>query len=78
MSDIEIKNPEKKKSVPPEDAQGRNLFQTVWITFKDGTKHGFTGKAAVFSDMAVEIVDIAFTTPKELPPGMSFEAIGTN
>ena len=48
-------------------------FQSVWITFSDGTKAGFSGKAVVFPGDARLIRDISFTAPQDLDPGYSFE-----
>lgn len=57
----------------------KDQYQTVWISFNDGTKHPFTGKAIVWpDDMPLKrIVDIAFSVPRDLPDGCSFEEIET-
>lgn len=52
--------------------------QSVWITFSDGTKAGFTGEAVVFEGDTRQIVDISFTNPADLPPGYSLERINLN
>lgn len=53
----------------------KEKYQNCIITLDDGTTHTFTGKAFAYrEDRPVRMIkDIAFTEPKELPAGYTFE-----
>jgi hypothetical protein len=59
------------------DIPNPELCQTVWLTFDDGTRAGFHGKAVVFpgKDEEKRVHRIEFTPPAPLPPGCSFEVV---
>lgn len=48
------------------------MIQTVWVTFSDGTRACFSGRAVAYVGDTRTIRDIAFTEPKPLPPGCTF------
>ena len=51
-------------------------IQTVYITLSDGRIGGFTGPALVdFEDSTLEVTDIKFSTPKELPEEYKMEML---
>ena len=43
------------------------MYQSVWITFSDGTKAGYLGKAAAMPGDKRTIRNIEFTKPKPMP-----------
>ncbi len=53
----------------------REQIQTVWITFSDGQRACFSGRAVAFPGDTRTIRDISFTEPKPLPDGCKFDTI---
>lgn len=53
----------------------REKYQTVFLTFSDGTKANYTGKAVLRPGKheGLKVTDIAFTEPKELPLDCKFD-----
>ena len=48
--------------------ENQEMIQNVVITFSDGRKASFTGRAVVFQeDQVTKISDISFTPPRPLP-----------
>jgi len=47
-------------------------YQSIIITFNDGTNATFTGPAIATTGTRLRIVDIKFTSPKLLPPDTYF------
>ena len=50
-------------------------YQTICLTFSDGKKATFTGKAVSDAGDKRTITNIYFTPPEILPDGYSFEII---
>ena len=48
------------------------MYQSVWITFSDGTKAGYLGKAATMPGDNRTIRNIEFTEPKPMPDKYKF------
>jgi hypothetical protein len=48
------------------------LYQSVWITFSDGTRAGYLGQAKALPGDTRTIKNIEFTEPKPMPPNCHF------
>jgi hypothetical protein len=48
------------------------LYQSVWITFSDGTRAGYLGQAKAMPGDTRKIINIQFTEPKPMPPNCQF------
>ena len=48
------------------------LYQSVWITFSDGTRAGYLGQAKALPSDTRTIKNIEFTKPKPMPPNCHF------
>lgn len=69
-----------KKKTPEPTVNKSNMVQHVVLTLSDGTKHTFTGQVAIDPNDArqckLKVKDIAFTVPKPMADGCSWERIG--
>lgn len=48
-------------------------MQTIILTLSDGSKHSFTGPAAIFEGGPEVILPIVATEPKDMPTGCRWE-----
>jgi len=54
------------------------MYQSVILTFDDGTKATFTGKAYVFPGCQSYVTAIHFSEPRPMPDGASWEEVPSN
>jgi len=58
------------------DLLKKREYQSVVLTFSDGSTASFTGPAVIDFDADLLVVDVAFTTPKPLDADTIFVPIG--
>lgn len=69
----------KQKTNRTENAINTRQFQTVIITFDDGSVASFTGPACVFPGEELRVTKVRFTEPREFGPDYAgFEAISVD
>jgi hypothetical protein len=57
----------------------KNEFQNVYVTLADGRVGMFSGPVFVTeSDKNIEVKQVAFSLPKPLPDGMTWEQLRTS
>ena len=59
----------------PLDDKVVELYQSVWITFSDGTRAGYLGQAKALPSDTRTISNIEFTEPKPMPANCHFERL---
>lgn len=66
----------KKKETPdPPKEKNPEMIQSVTITFSDGEKAIFTGRATVFPGQSKTVADMSFSIPKPMPPDCVWEKV---